>query len=116
MLSKEQYRNYLDREEQRQKFEKEKMTTVNKVVSSRETWSVDDNDNKPKYRTDCAWFDECSFCFKCSNFDTKYEKCRNCELVGTNGVCFKDKIHTEKAKSMLIKQSVINLDKKGAED
>lgn len=111
ILSKEQYKRYLQREEMREQFEKEKITTVNKRVSKMENWSLDENENKPKYLTECENFTECAFCFKCSNYNSAYEDCRNCELHNVQGVCTKTELHTERNKAMLISKNVIKIRK-----
>lgn len=111
MLSKEQYDNYLKREEMREEYMKNRITSVSKIVSSQENWSKENPLDKPRHRTDCDWFKECSFCYKCENYDPKYERCRQCVLNNTDGICKKPHIHTESAKAKLIKRPVIR--KKG---
>lgn len=107
-LTKEQYNNYQAREELRQDYLDNRMTTTNtKIVSSQENWSKEDPLNKARHKVSCNWFHECNFCFKCDHYNPNLEKCRQCPLVKADGICYKKEIHTEKAKGMLIKRPKI---------
>lgn len=107
-LSREQYKNYLAREEMRQDYLDNRITQSDKkIVSSQENWSKEDPLNKPRHQVDCSWFHECNFCFKCDHYNPRLEKCRQCPLIKKDGICYKKEIHTEKAKGMLIKRPTV---------
>ena len=107
-LTREQYKNYQDREEKRHEYLENKITQTNKkIISSKENWSKEDPLNKTRHKVKCNWFHECNFCFKCDHYNPNLEKCRQCSLIKENGICYKKEIHTEKAKGMLIKRPTI---------
>jgi hypothetical protein len=66
--------------------------------------------NMPRHQVNCPDFVECQFDFKCRNYSSTYVKCQNCILHETDGICFKDRIHTEKAFNMMITRGRIDLD------
>lgn len=112
MLSKEQLRNWENRESLRDEYERTRIKRVDAKIDGRQSITKDSEDHvKPRHQTNCPSFRECAFDYKCRNYDPRMMECVTCPLNETKGICHKRELHTDANMSKLISRPRLDLDK-----
>ncbi|SFJ65494.1 hypothetical protein SAMN02799624_05401 [Paenibacillus sp. UNC496MF] len=100
-----------ERHEIRERYLAEQVKTNTFKMDKRTVLGKEDMMNLPRHKVHgyCSAFQECPLCYKCRNYDSSHQACRDCVLTEEKLHC-NTQLHNERVLNVMIKRERIDLD------